>query len=84
MKNKLIFNLILLLVVAWGCAHTPAIAKAAEKPDTAAASTGTPALEVPEWYFDFGKVKEGTDYQHAFVIRNKGTGVLQIKKVQPG
>ncbi len=87
MKNKLILNLILLLVVAWGCAHTPTIAKAAEKPDTAVASTVTtvtPALEVPEWYFDFGKVKEGTDYQHAFVIRNKGTGVLQIKKVQPG
>ena len=87
LKNKLIFNLILLLMVASGWAHTPAIAKEAEKPDTAVASavtTGTPALEVPEWYFDFGEVKEGTDYVHAFVIRNKGTGVLEIKKVQPG
>ncbi|MGO9018712.1 MAG: hypothetical protein ACLQVJ_10230 [Syntrophobacteraceae bacterium] len=87
MKNKLIFNLILLLMVASGCAFTPAIAKEAEKPDTAVASavtTGTPSLEVPEWYFNFGEVKEGTDYLHAFVIRNKGTGVLEIKKVQPG
>jgi hypothetical protein len=87
LKNKLIFNLILLLMVASGCALTPAIAKEAEKPETAVASsvtTGTPALEVPEWYFDFGEVKEWVDYTHAFVIRNKGTGVLEIKKVQPG
>ncbi|MGA2227964.1 MAG: hypothetical protein ABSH41_26320 [Syntrophobacteraceae bacterium] len=87
MKNKLIFNLILLLMVASGWAHTPAIAKEAEKPDAAVASdvtTGTPALDVPEWYFDFGEVKEWADYTHAFVIRNKGTGVLEIKKVQPG
>ncbi len=87
MKNKLTFNLILLFMVASVCAHTPAIAKEAEKPDTAVASdvtTGTPVLEVPEWYFDFGQVKEWTDYTHAFVIRNKGTGVLEIKKVQPG
>jgi Protein of unknown function (DUF1573) len=68
-------SLILLLVIAWGCAHT-AIASEV--------MIGTPALEVPEWYFDFGEVKEGTVYLHAFVIRNKGTGVLEIKKVQPG
>jgi hypothetical protein len=87
LKNKLIFNLILLLMVASGCAYTPAIAKGAEKPDTAVASTattGTPLLEVPEWYFDFGEVKEWADYTHAFVIRNRGTGILEIKKVQPG
>jgi len=74
-------------MVASGCANTPGNAKEAAKPDTALASavtTGTPALEVPEWYFDFGEVKEGTDYLHTFVIRNKGTGVLEIKKVQAG
>ena len=38
LKNKLIFNLILLLMVASGCALTPAIAKEAEKPETAVAS----------------------------------------------
>jgi hypothetical protein len=79
--------LILMVAGAWGCAHTPGNAKEAAKPDTAHASavtTGTPALEVPEWYFDFGEVKEGTDYIHAFVIRNKGTGLLEIKKVQAG
>ncbi len=87
MKNKLIVNLTLLFMVASGCAHTPGIAKEAAKPDTAVASavtTGTPALDVPEWYFNFGEVKEGTNYIHAFVIRNRGTGVLEIKKVLPG
>ncbi len=86
-KNRLIVNLTLVFMVASGCAHTPGNAKEAAKPDTALASavtTGTPALEVPEWYFDFGEVKEGTDYLHTFVIRNKGTGVLEIKKVQAG
>lgn len=87
MKNNIIVNLILLIVAASGCAHTPENAMDAAKPDTAltsAVTTGTPALEVPEWYFDFGEVEEGTDYIHAFVIRNKGTGVLEIKEVQPG
>ncbi len=87
MKNNLIFKLILLLMVALGCAHTPAIAKEAEKPETAVAAdvtTGTPALDVPEWYFDFGEVKEWNDYTHAFAIRNRGTGILEIKKVLPG
>ena len=73
--------------MASGCAHSPEIAKEAAKQGTAvaaAATTGTPAVEVPESYFDFGIVNEGTDYVHTFVIRNKGTGVLEIKKVVPG
>ncbi|MEM5787789.1 MAG: hypothetical protein AAGU11_10745 [Syntrophobacteraceae bacterium] len=87
MKNKLVVNLVLLLMVTFGCAHTPEIAKDAGKQDTAVASaagTGTPALEVPESHFDFGEVQDGNDYLHAFVIRNRGTGVLQIRKVVPG
>lgn len=87
MKNKFVVPLVFLFMVTSGCAHTPASVKEAFKPDTvpaSAAATGTPALEVPEWHFDFGEVKEGTEYLHAFVIRNKGTGVLEIRKVQPG
>ncbi len=88
MKTGSIANLILLVMVAAsGCAHSPEHGKEAAKPNTAlvsAAATGAPALEVPEAYFDFGDVKEGTDCRHAFVIRNKGTGVLEIKKVQAG
>ena len=87
MKNRLIVNLALLLMVAFGCAHTPETAKKAAKQGTAvaaAATTGKAAVEVPEAFYDFGKVNEGTDYVHSFVIRNKGTGVLEIKKVVPG
>ncbi len=87
MKKKLLINLIVLLFAASGCAHTSESAKTAAKPDAAPASTvavGSPALEVPESYFNFGEVKEGTDYTHAFVIKNNGTGVLEIRKVQPG
>jgi hypothetical protein len=53
--------------------------------ETAAPQTnGTAAVEVPETTFDFGVVKEGTDYLHAFKIRNTGTVVLEIRKVLPG
>jgi hypothetical protein len=74
-------------MLASGCAYSAENAKEAAKPDTAHASAvaaGSPVLEVPEWYFNFGEVKEGTDYLHAFVIRNKGTGVLEIKRIEPG
>jgi hypothetical protein len=87
MKNRVIVNLILLLMIASVCANTRVSAEEAAKPDTSIASAvtaGTPGLEVPEWYFNFGEVKEGADYRHEFVVRNAGTGVLEIRKVQPG
>jgi len=86
MQGRFIKKILLFVVVAGASAHLPGIAQEAVKPGTAAASeaTGKPALDVPEWYFNFGEVKEGTEYLHAFVIRNAGTGVLEIKKVQPG
>ena len=87
LKNGLIINLVLLAVVGSGCAHTSDNAKEAAKTDTPLASpvtTGAPALEVPEWYHNFGSVKEDSDYLHTFVIRNKGNGVLEIRKIQPG
>ncbi|HOV86253.1 MAG TPA: hypothetical protein PLM79_07810 [Syntrophobacteraceae bacterium] len=86
MQRRLFKNILLLVVVAGACFHILGPAQEAAKPDTAFASeaAGKPALEVPEWYFDFGEVKDGSEYLHAFVIRNAGTGVLEIKKVQPG
>ncbi len=77
----------MLFLLAFGCAHTPEIAKEAAKQDAAVipvVSTGVPAVEVPETYHNFGDVSEGTDYVHEFVVRNKGTGVLEIRKVVPG
>jgi hypothetical protein len=89
LKNRLTVSLIVLVMVtvASGCAHGPEGAKDASKPHTALASAvtpGAPALEVPEWYYNFGNVVEGSDYRHAFVVRNKGAGTLEIKEVHHG
>jgi hypothetical protein len=77
---------VLLLIIPFGCAHTPETSDSKFKPEVVAsvATTGTPVVEIPETIFDFGEVKDGNDYVHAFMIRNTGTGVLEIKKVLPG
>lgn len=88
MKIRVIVHLVLLLMAAAGAAVGSEDATEAAKPHTGPASvvinTGAPALVVPEYYYNFGEVEEGAEYLHAFVIKNKGTGVLEIKKVQPG
>lgn len=40
------------------------------------------AIEVPETNFDFGKILEGAEVSHDFIVRNTGKSPLQIKKVQ--
>ncbi|MCU0586986.1 MAG: DUF1573 domain-containing protein [Syntrophobacteraceae bacterium] len=87
MKKRWIAQSILLAVVVLGYAHTSVKAEETVKPgaaQAAAATAGTPALEVPHWFFDFGGVTTGNDYRHAFVVRNKGTAALEIKDVQAG
>jgi hypothetical protein len=44
----------------------------------------SPAIEVPETSFDFGKISEEQDLVHTFSVRNVGTSVLNIRKVVPG
>jgi hypothetical protein len=85
MRTKVLAALILLSLML-GCAHEPRTSDNVSRPDTsvAVATTGTPVLEVPEAEFNFGAVSEGNDYVHDFLIRNRGTGILEIKKVVPG
>ncbi|MEN6441431.1 MAG: DUF1573 domain-containing protein [Syntrophobacter sp.] len=46
---------------------------------------GVPALVLFEKSFDLGKITEdGISNVHEFKVANKGTGLLQIKKVVPG
>jgi hypothetical protein len=45
---------------------------------------GTPHLVIPQLTFETGKVIEGKEVSHAFVIKNKGSGTLIIKQVKPG
>jgi len=87
MKNSLTLGLaVWFFLVPLGCAHTPDnSAGMPEHKDNAAAQTnGTPTVEVPETVFDFGVVREGNDYLHAFNIKNTGTGALEIRKILPG
>jgi hypothetical protein len=86
MRTSIIAVFLWIFLVPLDCAHTRETGKEIPKPEIAlaAVSTGPPAVEVPETFFDFGEVVDGNDYVHAFVIRNTGTGVLEIKKVLPG
>ena len=58
---------------------TPPAAVPAEK-----TSCKTPTAVVPSETYAFEQVVEGVDVLHDFVIQNKGTAELEIKKVQPG
>jgi hypothetical protein len=58
-----------------------------EKPSTEVEPVqtgGTPVVEFTETSHDMGQVAAGGEYSHEFVVRNRGTGILQIKKVLPG
>ncbi len=86
MNNKLMIPFLLIFLVPLGCAHSEEITAGTPNLEMvlATATTGTPQVEVPETEFDFGAVQDGSDYVHAFLIRNTGTEVLEIKKVLPG
>ena len=85
MRTKILAALVLLSLMLC-CADEARTSDEVSKPDAAAsgAMAEMPALAVPEAEFNFGEVSEGKEYVHDFVIMNKGTGVLEIKKVTPG
>jgi hypothetical protein len=100
MKNFLTFGFVVwFFLVPLGCAHTPDSPGSMPKHQEAAAeqtnrmptqeivtaqTDGTPTVELSETIFDFGLVGGGSDYVHAFKIRNTGTGILEIRKIIPG
>ena len=45
---------------------------------------GIPVAEFPSTEHNLGKIAEGREFSHVFMVRNAGSGVLQIKKVLPG
>jgi hypothetical protein len=67
-------------------ANTPEAAQetAGQEIALAGPETGTPRIEIPETFFDFGELNDGDDYVHSFTVRNLGTGVLEIEDVLPG
>jgi hypothetical protein len=86
MRTRIFAAFLWIFLVPLSCAHTQGTGNETPKPEIAlpAVSTGTPVVEIPETFFDFGDVTDGNDYVHAFTIRNTGTGSLEIKKVLPG
>ena len=56
-----------------------ASAHAAENPSAAR----LPMAVVTQASHTFGTVMEGVEIKHDFIIENKGSGVLEIKKVVP-
>jgi len=85
MRTKILAALVLLFLML-GCADEARTSDEVSRPDVAAseAMAGIPALAVSEAEFNFGEVSEGKEYVHDFVIKNGGTGILEIKKVTPG
>ena len=53
-----------------------AVASAADAP-------AVPRIYLPEAKYEFGRVNAGETVEHLFEVRNVGTAVLQIERVQP-
>ena len=68
MKCKLILGMLTLL-----CALTV----------TALGQSKEPKLVIKQTEFNAGEIKQGTDVNHTFVVKNEGTAELQIKSVVP-
>ncbi len=65
-----------------GKAHRKVTTKPA-KSEVAAKTNGTPKLVMESLEHDFGKVKEGRVTSYSFLVKNEGTGALQIENVAP-
>lgn len=48
------------------------------------AAAPAPRAVLPESEYNFGKVVEGTQVRHEFVLKNQGRGPLQIIKIEAG
>jgi hypothetical protein len=53
------------------------------KSEVVAKVAGTPKLVMESLEHDFGKIKEGRPTSYSFLVKNEGTGVLQIENVAP-
>ncbi|MBW1659212.1 MAG: hypothetical protein JRJ48_01780 [Deltaproteobacteria bacterium] len=74
--KSLLYIFLLAFLVFYG-----PLLKAAEK--TTKSKEG-PSLVVAQPTFEAGKVLEGEEIVHTFIIQNKGTKDLVIKSVKPG
>lgn len=45
---------------------------------------GVPSVSVPETSFNVGKMELYTESAHDFVVKNVGSGMLEIRGIKPG
>jgi hypothetical protein len=53
-----------------------------EDPAKAAGNAAAPKIAAVDESFDFGKIKQGTDVEHVFKIKNNGNADLLIEKAR--
>jgi hypothetical protein len=53
-------------------------------PGWGTAAVPTPSIQIPIPDFYFGMTEEGTILSHDFLVKNTGSGVLEIRDVRPG
>lgn len=93
-RNLQWLPMVLIPLLLLGCSHSPGPAGKLSQPQQPAPQSqpqiqtpqgGVPAVVLYETSFDLGKISEdGVSNVHEFKVGNKGTGILQIKKVLPG
>lgn len=78
--------LFFVLFYAWmliGVGDPAAVGMALASDEATPASTSKPQAVYPETTFDFGKIMEGEQIKHDFIIENKGDAPLEIHRVRP-
>ncbi|MHC1728881.1 MAG: DUF1573 domain-containing protein [Syntrophobacteraceae bacterium] len=82
-RNLYWLPLVLIPLLLLGCSHSQQ--PAPPQPQVQTEQGGVPAIVLFETKFDLGKIREdGISNVHEFKVGNKGTGLLEIKKVVPG
>ena len=83
-------KLFIWIAVLWlstnGCALAAKSEESQGKEASPQASSAqeAPAMSVSESTHDFGEVTEGAEVTHDFLVKNTGSGSLQIEQVRPG
>jgi uncharacterized membrane protein len=72
------------ILMLWGVGSIIGATENAAKVTSNTASVQQPGAMMPELKFEFEPVVDGTIVTHDFVIKNVGSGVLNVNKVKTG
>ena len=83
MKYYLTYTLALCLFALPAMAQKAKPSKGKVPRKVAVKAVGSPKLVMESLEHDFGKIKEGRPTSYSFLVKNDGTGALQIENVAP-